>query len=606
MKKFFMLPLCAIIVFSAFAGCSSQQPEPEVTSEPTLVPETESLDDSIKAIMAEMTLEDKAGQMVQAALYAVQPSDVGEYGLGSVLSGGGNSVGRGTQKDWVDLIESFQEYALSRDVPIPIIYGLDAVHGNVLIKDPIIFPHNIGLGAANDPELMGKMGEIIAQEMRYAGVHWNFGPCVALAMDPRWGRTYESMSTDIEIISSLSSAYTKGMQEYDIIACAKHYMGDGGTEYGTGQMAPLDRGDVVMTDEEFENTFLAPYEQLVNDGVYTVMVSFSSINGVKMHENKHYITDVLKGELGFQGLVISDWEGHQLIESARYNDKVAKAINAGIDMLMEPEDWKMAIEAIVDETNKGNIPMERIDDAVYRILWVKFQIGLFDNPLPSTDYEVRTDENIAVAQELVEKSCVLLKNENGLLPIKEGTKVFITGPVTDDIGAQCGGWTKSWQGSIGKVTHGTTLLEGLDFLKEEKNIEIITDINRIGEADMMIIAIGEIPYAEWEGDSEDMSITGRLALAKNIDAIETAKNAGLPVVAVIFAGRNVMITDYIDDWDSVVMAYLPGTEGQGIANLLLGDAQFSGKLSMPWYKTVEDIKKENPELLFDFGYGLTY
>ena len=608
MKKFLLILLCAVMALSSFAGCKKEESSPEEEIEQIVIPQTDNVDDTIKAIIAGMTIEDKAGQMVQGALYAIQPSDVKKYGLGSVLSGGGNSVGSGTLKEWNKFIDSLQDAALSRSVPIPVIYGIDAVHGNVLIENPIVFPHNIGLGAANDPELMGEMGAIIAQEMSAAGIHWNFGPCVACALDPRWGRTFESMSTDPEIVASLASAYTIGMQEYNVIACAKHFMGDGGIEYGTGQQSPLDRGDVVMTDEEFREAFLLPYKQLVDDGVLTVMTSFTSINGVMMHENKYYLTDVLKGELGFKGFVVSDWEAHQLIEGDSYSDKVATAINAGIDMLMEPEDWKMAIGAIVDETNKGNIPMERIDDAVYRILWVKFQIGLFDNPYPHADYEIRSAENIKVAEELVEKSCVLLKNENDILPIKNGTTVFVAGPAASNIGVQCGGWTKTWQGNVdlyGKITEGTTIIEGLSGLSESKNIKIVTDEKKLGEADVLIIVLGEKPYAEWEGDSDDMSITGNLALSGNQIAIDFAKSAGIPVVTVILAGRNVIITDYIDDWDAVVMAYLPGTEGQGIANLLFGDAQFTGKLPMPWYETVEDIKKDEPDLLFDIGFGIT-
>ena len=611
-KKILCIALVLIMILSLFAGCKKDDEQPQPNA--AITPNHKNIDEQINLMISQMSIEEKAGQMVQAADYSINPSDVRKYGLGSVLTGGTGYPGNGSQKDWNKYITSLQDAALSSSAGIPLMYGIDSVHGHAHVQNPTIFPHNIGLGAANDPELMYKMGAAIAEEMKATSIYWNFGPCVACALDPRWGRTYESFSSDPNITAELSAPVALAFQESGVAACAKHYIGDGGTTYGTSQTNgpsgryAIDQGDVQMTENELRSAFMEPYKQLIEDGVYTVMVSFSSFNSLKMHENKYLLTDVLKGELGFNGLLISDWEGHHQINAETYEEKVALAINSGIDMLMEPAYWKEAIDAIIAGEQSGNIGMERIDDAVYRILWVKHQVGLFENPYPDTNYEIRSDESIAIAEELVEKSCVLLKNDNDLLPLKVGIKVFVTGPASNNIGVQCGGWTKTWQGTVdysSKVTEGTTLLEGLEALASNKSIEIITDETRITECDIVLIAIGEKPYAEGEGDSPDISLTGKTALAENSDAIELAKQSNLPTITVIMAGRNVIISEYIDDWDSVIMAYLPGTEGQGMANVIMGEAEFTGKLAMPWYKSVDDIEKDNPELLFEIGYGLT-
>jgi beta-glucosidase len=327
-----------------------------------------------------------------------------------------------------------------------------------------------------------------------------------------------------------------------------------------------------------------------------------------MHQNKYLINDVLKDELGFQGFVISDWEGHNEIDAENKDEKIALAINSGIDMLMEPYDWVKTYFSVLRNHENNNISTQRIDDAVSRILWVKMKSGIFDNPYHEGEYEIGSDSSRKIAGELVEKSAVLLKNENKILPLKLGTKVLVIGPAADNIGVQCGGWTIEWQGVMDKdgkeITEGTTLLEGLEAIAPEYGIEIITDAKRIEEADAVILAIGEKPYTEGYGDSATLSIVNDHALDGNEQAIKLAKESGKPVIVIIYAGRNVMISQFIDDWDSVVMAYLPGTEGGGIANLLTGKAGFRGKLPMPWYKSIDEIGKTNPELLFEMGYGL--
>jgi beta-glucosidase len=332
-----------------------------------------------------------------------------------------------------------------------------------------------------------------------------------------------------------------------------------------------------------------------------------------MHEHQYLITEVLKKELGFGGFVVSDWEALNVLSGSNFEKDVALAINAGVDMLMEPNNYKDAINAIVNNANKGLITEERIDDAVSRILTVKFDLGLFEDPymenLTKEVTELGSEGYRELAKQLVEKSLVLLKNENQLLPLKQGQKIFVTGPALNDMGFQCGGWGITWQGQIdsnGKITEGTTILEGLLEYANSYGLEIITDKDRASEADAVIMAIGEVPYAEFEGDTTDLSITGRKAHTDNLDTIEFVNSLDKPVITLLVAGRNVIFEEYLDDWDSIVMCYLPGSEGDGIAAVLFGEAAFSGKLAMPYYKKVEDIGKEDAELLYELGYGLTY
>lgn len=599
---------------------STIQPEasstPDATEtdppEPVKVYSTMSDEDiqvEIQNFLSIMSIEEKVGQMIQAERGYVDNYGVKNYGLGSILAGGGSITGKGTIEDWQRHVKALQTSVMRNEIKIPILYGVDAVHGHDHVKNPVIFPHNIGLGAANDTDAMYAYGEIVAEEMKATYMNWNFAPCVSVSLDPRWGRTYESFSSDVNLVTSLSLPFMKALQDNGIVATAKHYIGDGGTLYGTGQGNYLiDRGDVIMTEEDLREAFLKPYTELIDAGVYTVMVSFSSFNGLKMHQNEYLINDVLKDELDFKGFVVSDWEGHNEIDAEEKDDKIAIAINSGIDMLMEPYDWVKTYYSILKGHENGNITTERIDDAVSRILWVKMKSGIFDEPYVESDYVVGLEENREIAENLVEKSAVLLKNDNNLLPLKPTTKIFVTGPAADNIGVQCGGWTIEWQGKMDsngeEIMEGTTLLEGLLEIAPDKGVEIITDVNKIDEADVVLIAIGEKPYTEGFGDSSTLSIVSDHALDGNKKAIQLAAEAGKPVIVVIYAGRNVTISEYIDEWDSVVMAYLPGTEGGGIANLLIGDAGFSGKLPMPWYMNVGEIGKEDPQLLFELGYGL--
>ncbi len=617
MKKTLGYALTWFLVI-ALAACAAAPPvtTPQATGKPTAVEiyldSQYSIEERVADLMSKMTLEDKAGQMVQAEQGPVTEGDIAELGLGSVFSGGGSVPNNdNTVEGWNRAIDAFQQAALSRLLKIPILYGADAVHGHNTVYGAVIFPQNIGIGAANDPELTRQMGAYVAEEMKLTGIVWNFGPCVAVVQDPRWGRTYESYSSDPELVSDLASAYVSGLQGAGVLATAKHYLADGGTAYGTGGNGyPLDRGDVQMSDTLLRAIHLAPYKRLAVEGLMCVMVSFNSVDGLKMHENQYLITEVLKGELHFNGFVVSDYEGIKEIDAPSYKEKIIKAVNAGIDMLMEPILYRKAVDAIVKGVENGNIPQERVDDAVRRILTVKFKMGLFDDPyLDQIDIGVTGlggAEGRALAKRLAEESQVLLKNEGGVLPFKPAQKIYVTGPAADNIGVQCGGWTLSWQGKAAPdLTPGITILEALRACAGEYGLEIITDPERADEADIVLLAVGEKPYAEYEGDTEDLSLTGRTGLDGNAEAIAEARRLGKPVAALIVAGRNVLIDGYIDDWNAVVMCYLPGTEGGGVVSPLTGAAEFTGRLPTAWYRSVDDIGAQDPDLLFEQGFGLS-
>lgn len=615
MRGYKYLALLLVLVL-VLGGCSGKLKKTSPSDEKDLNPPPKvSKETSIDELIASMTMEEKIGQMIQGARDMVSTGDIRNLMLGSVLSGGGSYPKNNTIEDWQEMIENYQSAALMTDKGIPIIYGVDAVHGLALVKNAVVFPHNIGIGAANDPELVYEMGAAVAEEMKLIRVPWNFSPCVAVNTDPRWGRTYECYSSDPAIVAKLAKAYIKGQMDHGIAPTAKHYVADGGVKFGTGEGDFLiDRGDAIISEEELREIHLLPYKELIDSGVKIIMASYSSWNGVKMHENKYLLTDVLKNELGFKGFIISDYEAVSTLSGQTYEENIVKAVNAGIDMFMEAVSYKKAYDALLDAAKTGKVSEDRINDAVRRILTVKQEIGLFDDPY--MEIVGREVENLGsekyrkLAKQLVEKSLVLLKNDGNILPLKKGQKIFVTGPAANDLGMQCGGWMQTWQGSMDrgmyKATEGTTILEGLLEYGSKFGFEIITDEERANEADLVILAIGEVPYAEYTGDTADLSIVGDKAHPDNAAAIELAKSLNKPVITLIIAGRNVLITDYIDDWDAVVMCYLPGTEGDGIASVLSGVAPFTGKLPMPYYKSVEDIGKENPELLFDIGYGLEY
>ena len=561
---------------------------------------------SAEEIVSRLTLEQKAAQMVQPACYNVTSDSMRENCYGSILSQGAHL----TAADWRGYIARLQEAALASDAGIPFLYGQDDVHGVNYCVGAVMFPHNIGLGAADDEDLMYRIGRITADEAKLCHMLWNFAPVVAQSGDPRWGRTYECYGADLDLITRLSTAYTRGLQDGGIVACPKHFFGDGNTVYGTGECADayrlVDRGDAQLTEEEIAR-LLAVYQAQIDAGAQTIMVSFSSLNGVKMHENKKYL-DYLKNEMGFKGYLVSDWNAVQQLSPQTYYGQIVAAVNAGLDMLMEVNTFDEARDIIVQAVQAGDIPEARVDDAVRRILQVKIDAGILDDPLcenlRTEQQETGSAEYRAVAEEAVEKSLVLLKNEGNILPFKPGTAVYITGPAANDAQTQCGGWSIDWTGSPTRTVPGaTTIQEGFLQKADEYGIRVITDPAEADQADVVLLAVGEFAYAEWTGDTKEPDLLGRKSLPGNEELMKRALALGKPVVTCIIAGRQVFISRYIDQWDAAVMCYLPGTEGQGVANVLCGKKPFTGKLPSPWYSSVDQIG--TGECWLPAGYGLT-
>lgn len=610
-----VLLLAVILVFTA---CKSDQTvnTDSLKSSNSTITAVPSNNNSVEDLLSKLTLEQKAAQMVEGAVYNLSEDSMKQNDYGSILSTFGTNSMDAVQ--WKKLVLTYQQNALASPAGIPYIYGNDAVHGVNTCKGSVIFPHNIGIGAADDEKLTYQMGLAVADEAKLTGVLWSFSPCLAAAQDPRWGRTYESYSSENDIITSLGTNFAKGMIDGGILPCAKHFFAEGNVLYGTGETLDgvkrlIDRGDSKLSDTEIQD-LLKVYKAMIDVGVKTIMISHSSVNNVKMHANKKYI-DVLKKDFGFDGFIISDWESIHNIPGDNLKEQTITAINAGIDMLMEDAAFEECRQYIIQGVNEGKITMDRVNDAVTRILRVKKEMGILKDPMmekvTSKESTTGSKEYRDLARKLVEESMVLLKNENNVLPIKKGSKIFVTGPAANDVGVQCGGWTITWLGSSDAdnggsrwIPKGKTILDGLKELADKYDLTIITDEKDAKTADITLLCIGEKTYAEWEGDSADISITGSMGLNGNGKAIELAKGLGHPTVACIVAGRNVIIDEYKKQWDGIVMCYLPGSEGDGVANVLTGKSSFHGKLPMPYYSKVEDIRTDR--VLFPVGYGLKY
>ncbi len=551
-------------------------------------------------VVAALTLDQKAAQMVEGAFYNISFDQMKQNDYGSILSKF-DEIPNPTAEEWYEIVCEYQNSALSSEAGIPYIYGQDSVHGVNFASGSVIFPQNINMGAVNDPELMKEYGALVGSDIVHTGMLLNFSPCVDAAQDPRWGRTYECFSDDNEIIKNLSVAYSEGLLSEGVVVCAKHFFGGGYTEYGTGEASDsvnriIDRGDAEMSQDEIDAQ-LSVYEALVKAGVQVIMVSHSSLFGTKMHENKEYLS-YLKDDLGFDGFVLSDWNSIEKCSGADLKENVILCINAGIDMLMEADNFDECRGYIVEAVNEGAISVDRINDAVTRIIKVKMDAGLFEDPFMkdfSPTYEFGSDESHRVARDLAAKSFVSLKAGEHMT-IEKGMKVCVIGPAAADTGAMCGGWTYFWlgasDGALGErmLPEDSTILEALQSAGAEKGFEVVTDPKRIDECDMVLLCVGERPYAEWEGDTQDLSIVGDMALEGNKKAIEDAAASGKPTLTLIIAGRNVIINDYLDDWDSCIMCYLPGSEGgNAVADVLTGEMPLSGTLPMPYYSSVDQI-----------------
>ena len=592
----------------------------------------------VAALLARLTLEQKIGQMVQPDIRSVTPDDVRKYRLGSVLNGGGAFPGEkkhASVADWVALADSYYDASMdtANGAPaIPIIWGTDAVHGHNNVLGATLFPHNIGLGAANDPDLMERIGAATAREVAATGLDWTFAPTVAVVRDDRWGRTYESYSEDPDIVRAYADRVVRGLQgtrgsrEFldpsHVLATAKHFIGDGGTADG------VDRGDTVVSEADLLRIHGQGYLAAIAAGVQTVMASYNSWNGLKVHGHKHLITDVLKKQLGFDGIVVSDWDGVDEVQGCS-KDKCAQAINAGIDMVMVPNDWKNFITNTLDQVRTEKISMARIDDAVTRILRVKYRAGLFERgkpssrPLANKREVIGAPEHREVARQAVRKSLVLLKNERGLLPLKRKSNVLVVGDGADNVSKQTGGWTLTWQGTENTNADfpgATSILQGIARTVEAAGGKVSSGVGlkpdlQSSRPDVAIVVFGEDPYAEWFGDLRSIDYRGAGGGAE-LALLQQLRQASVPTACVFLTGRPLWIEPELAACDAFVVAWLPGSEGGGVADVLFRKANgrvnydFTGKLSFSWPRTASQtaLNRNDPgyDPLFPYGFGLRY
>jgi len=585
-----------------------------------------SYDGKVRELLGQMTLEEKIGQITQAEQDALKDvNDIQKYSLGSLFSGGGSDPKAGNSLvAWTDMCDSYQAQALKSRLRIPLLYGADAVHGHNNVLGAVIFPHNIGLGCSRNPELVESSARITAEEVRATGVNWTFAPCVTVPRDERWGRTYEGFGESPELAQTLGEAAVRGFQRNDlanplsILACAKHFVGDGGTVAGTASFPSpsgkrlLDQGDTQLSEADLRAIHLPGYLTTIKAGVGSIMPSFSSWNGVKVSGSKRLLTEILKQELGFEGFLISDYRAVNQITSD-YKEAIGISINAGMDMVMVPTEYQLFFSLLQQLVKEGKVPMSRIDDAVTRILRVKFAMALMDkNRSPMADRSLHKTFGSAahrqVARDCVRQSLVLLKNEKQTLPLsKKLARIHVGGKSADDIGNQCGGWTIDWQGKSGDVTPGgTTILKAVEkTVAPSTMVTFSKDGSNANGADVGIVVVGEGPYAEGVGDRDDLTLA-----AEDVTAIKNMKQAGIPVVVVLFSGRPMIINEALGQCDAFVAAWLPGTEGQGVTDVLFGDYKPTGKLSFSWPRSMAQIPinvgDKNYDPLFKYGYGLTF
>ncbi|XP_023739381.2 uncharacterized protein LOC111887443 [Lactuca sativa] len=582
----------------------------------------------IKDLMKRMTLEEKIGQMTQIERTVASADVMQKYFIGSVLSGGGSVPAKeASPETWINMVNEFQKGSLATRLGIPMIYGIDAVHGNNNVYNATIFPHNVGLGVTRDPVLIKKIGVATALEVRATGINYAFAPCIAVCRDPRWGRCFESYSEDPAIVRQMTELIPglqgdipandrKGVPfvggQKNVAACAKHYVGDGGTTKG------INENNTVINRHGLFSIHMPAYYDSVLKGVSTIMISYSSVNGVRMHGDHELVTNFLKNTVKFRGFVISDWQGIDRITDpphANYTFSILKSVEAGLDMIMVPYNYTEFIDGLTYLVKNNFIPMTRIDDAVRRILRVKFVMGLFENPLADLAMAkyLGIQEHRDLAREAVRKSLVLLKNGKSgdppLLPLpKKSTKILVSGSHADNIGNQCGGWTIEWHGQSGNITIGTTILSAIKNTVDPQT-EVIYQENPTPEFiksnnfSYAIVVTGEYPYSETVGDSLNLTVPepGPTTI--------TNVCGTLKCVVVLISGRPVVIEPYVSTMDALVAAWLPGSEGQGVADVLFGDYGFTGKLARTWFKTVDQLPMNvgdpHYDPLYPFGYGLT-
>ena len=582
----------------------------------------------ITKMLTNMTVEEKVGQVVQPEWKSIKPEEVTQYHIGSIENGGGavpSGNKHSTVQDWVDLIEPYYQASITpgQKITIPLIWASDAVHGHNNVYGATLFPHNVGLGAAHDPDLIHRIGEVTAAEVRSTGIDWSFAPTIAVARDDRWGRTYESYSEDPKIVSQYAGAMVSGLEgsgnsfldQDHVMATAKHFLGDGSTIGGR------DQGDSLVSEADLIRLHAPGYTKAIDAGTQSIMASYNSWHGTKMHARKALMTDVLKGTMGFDGFIMGDWLAHGQIPGCTNSD-CPIAFNAGLDIFNEPQDWKVLYGNMVREVKAGVIPVSRLDDAVRRILRVKIRMGVFDEPSPAhrpgTFRPIGSKEHRAVAREAVRKSLVLLKN-NGVLPIKPTATVLVAGSGAHNIAMQTGGWTLSWQGADNGPNDfpgATSIYEGLKTQLEASGGRALFSPEGTSpqKPDVAIVIFGETPYAEFMGDQSDVAL--HHDNAASLEIIKKLKAQGIPVVAIMLSGRPLYVNPQINAADAFVAAWLPGSEGEGVADVLLAKPEgspqydFQGRLSFSWPKrpdqTPLNVGDANYDPQFAYGFGLSY
>ncbi|WP_347302794.1 glycoside hydrolase family 3 N-terminal domain-containing protein [Croceibacterium sp. TMG7-5b_MA50] len=630
------LPVAALLAGAAAAqqaapageerGVANPAMWPEVDSRGLIVPETEAF---VTELMARMSLEEKVGQMVQADIASIVPEDLRRYPLGSVLAGGSSPpLGKGDRAngaDWAATSKAFEAVAMERrdgHNAIPLLFGVDAVHGNNNIVGAVLFPHNVALGATRNPDLIRRIGEATAKEAAAAGINWTFAPTVAVPQDDRWGRTYEGYSEDPAVVRAFAGAMVEGLQGANasgtiqdgrLAGSVKHFLGDGGTTDG------VDQGETNIPEAELIRIHSAGYPPAIAAGAMTVMASFNSWQGQKMHGNRSLLTDVLKGRMGFDGFIVGDWNGHGQIPGCTTTD-CAQTFTAGLDMAMAPDSWKGLFDSTITQVRAGTIPMERVDDAVRRILRVKHRLGLFDPARPWTDRAgvIGAPEHRAIAREAVRQSLVLLKND-GVLPLKPSARLLVAGTHADDIGKQSGGWTLSWQGdgnTNADFPNGQSIYAGIAEAMQAGggSATLSVDGSFTAKPDAAIVVFGELPYAEMRGDIRTLEFEAGDKQA--LEVLKRLKAAGIPTISVFLSGRPLWVNPELNQSDAFVAGWLPGTEGGGIADVLIAGADgtprndFVGKLSFSWPKNAGQFTlnagQAGYDPLFPLGYGLSY
>ena len=593
------------------------------------LPLNPTIEAQIDEILPKLTLEQKVGQVIQADNGSITPEEVKKYRLGSVLSGGNSAPGPlpyADTKSWLEMADKYYNASIDKqgvEIAIPCIWGIDAVHGHANLSGAIIFPHNVGLGAMRNPDLMEKIASVTAHELTVSGHDWTFAPTLAVPQDIRWGRSYEGFSEDAEIVKSYGGRIVDGLQGHfgeagfmgdgRVISSAKHFLADGATENG------VDQGDAKISEASLREVHAAGYYSAIPAGVQTVMASFSSWQGRKLHGDKELLTDVLKGRLGFNGFVVGDWNGHGQVPGCTNTD-CPQALNAGLDMYMAPDSWKGLYESTLKHAKSGTIPMARLDDAVRRILRVKIASGIFTKGAPSTRQNAGNSkllalpENRAIARQAVRESMVLLKNNDGILPLDASKTILVIGDGADNISKTCGGWTLSWQGTghtNDEFPNGESILDGIREAAKEAGGKVIFSANgdTSEKADVVVAIYGEDPYAEFQGDRENLDFVPK---GFDVGALAEFRNKGIPVVSVFLSGRPLWTNPEINMSDAFVAVWLPGSEGGGVSDLLFQrdpSYDFTGRLSFSWPSSAvvsDNAKEQKSKALFGLGYGLTY